>query len=143
MTLIPWSPFKDVSQWRDEMERFWQNAWAGTPFTHNFGPRVEVFQTDNEVVVRAEVPGIANKEELDITATQDTFILRGEFKRAQEIQESAYQRAERSYGTFARQIQLPAQVNPNDARASLQHGVLEVRAPKVEPSQSSVRINIQ
>lgn len=139
MTLIPWMPFKDVSQWRDEMERFWQHAMAGSPLAPGYGPRLEVFQTDSEVVARAEVPGLGSKEDLEISATRDTLTISGETKRNEDVKQVSYHRSERYYGTFSRTINLPAQVNWEEARASYKNGILEVRLPKVEqPKQHKV-----
>jgi len=84
------------------------------------------------VVVTAELPGLVSKDDVEITATENSLSIRGEVRRTQEAAERDYHRSERFYGTFARTVSLPAEVDPERATASYRNGILEIRIPKAD-----------
>lgn len=94
-------------------------------------PTVEVYQTDQEVVVKAELPGM-QPDGVQVEITEDSVHLSGEFKQEDEIKEDNYFRSERQYGSFERMIPLPNRIKDGEAKASFKHGVLEIRAPLAE-----------
>lgn len=138
MEITPWRPWRELSDLREEMMRNWLGRWFG-PL--EAGPRIDLYQTDSEVVVTAELPGLVSKDDVEITATENSLTVRGEVKRAQEAAQQDYFRSERFYGTFARTIGLPAEVEPEKATASYKNGILEIRIPKAA-RQRQKRIQI-
>jgi HSP20 family protein len=100
--------------------------------TH-FGPSVDVQETEKDVIVQADIPGV-NREDLDITVEKDAVILRGETKRDETREERGYHLTERRYGSFYRAVPLPVEVKSEEATARYRNGVLEVRIPKTEAS---------
>lgn len=95
-------------------------------------PRVDVINGETEIIVKADVPGV-KKEDLDITATETELTITGESKEEFEEKKDAYHRIERRWGRFARTVELPGEIKPAEVKAKLDNGILEVRAPKLEP----------
>ena len=105
---------------------------------------MDLYQTDREVVATAELPGIQSKDDIEVTLTPDTLSLRGELKRFHDLEEDNVFHSERYYGSFSRTLPLPAEIKPEEARASLQSGLLEIRMPKTERSlKKAHRVPIQ
>ena len=92
-------------------------------------PKVDILQTENEVVVKADVPGV-KKEDINVTVTEDTITIRGEVKSDYEEKKDDYFHAERFYGTYSRTLPLPVLVASDKATAKFEDGVLTVTAPK-------------
>jgi len=106
-------------------------------------PAVDVLEKDNSIIVRAEVPGL-KKEDIEVTATEDSISLRGEFKREEEAKEEGYFRREMRSGRFFRTIPMPSAINRDQVRASFRDGILEITAPKAEEAQArETKIEIQ
>ncbi|MCG0277053.1 MAG: Hsp20/alpha crystallin family protein [Thermanaeromonas sp.] len=147
MEITPWRqwreglwPWRELASFRDELMRAWPGTWLGGLAE---GPRLDLYQTDREVVVTAELPGLVSKDDVEITATEDSLTIRGEIKRSQEASDRNYHRTERFYGTFARTIGLPAEVEPEKATASYQNGILEIRLPKAaQQKQRRIQISV-
>jgi HSP20 family protein len=96
--------------------------------------KVDVYQTDDEVVVKAELPGLA-KEDVDISLADSTLTIKGEKKREEKVEEDDYVRSERSFGMISRTIELPCEVAADRVTAKMTNGVLEIHAPKTEDSK--------
>lgn len=86
---------------------------------------MDMFGREKEIVVRAELPGVG-RENIKISATDDTLTIRGEVKQKEEIKEEQYYCCERSYGTFSRTISLPVRVQSDKVQATYKNGILEV-----------------
>ncbi len=99
------------------------------PSTEELSPSVDIFEEKNDVVVKAELPGI-KKEDIDVTLTDDTISIAGEKKKEEEVEKKNYYRWESSYGSFARTFTLPAEVQMEKAKTQFKDGVLEIRIPK-------------
>ena len=97
-------------------------------------PRVDVIDRDNEIVVRAEVPGV-DKDNLDVTLSDNTVTIKGSTSHEEKEEKGDYYRCEISRGSFARTVTLPADVDGAKAKASFKDGMLEVTMPKVTPAQ--------
>jgi HSP20 family protein len=115
-----------------DMNRLFEDFWRGfdvpSPFqTWSFSPRVDVDETDTEVRVTAELPGLAEKD-FEVQVTDQTLVLKGEKQEEREDRASGWH--ERSYGRFERALPLPCEVDADRASAQFKHGVLRVRLPK-------------
>jgi HSP20 family protein len=128
------------------MDRLWEavmtNRWRPFQF---FGqakplPAMDVFEKDGAFHVRAELPGMTDKE-VEVTATADTLTITGEKKEEREVKEENYYRTERSYGKFSRQIALPAGADTGQATARFKDGVLEIDIP-IKAVESGKKIEI-
>lgn len=103
---------------------------------------MDVYETPEEVVVKAEMPGIS-KDEIEVTATGSTLTVKGAKKREEEVKEEDYYRCERSFGSIARTVELPGEVRAEKAVAKLTNGLLEVRLPKTEEAKAkSVKVKV-
>jgi HSP20 family protein len=97
-------------------------------------PKIDVVDQDSEVLVRAELPGV-NKEDLDVSLSENMLTLRGQTRREQHVEKDNYFRSEISQGSFLRSIYLPVEVDSDHVTASLRDGILEVKLPKIESSK--------
>jgi len=133
-TKVP-SAFLDAENWFQDVFRrpFSILGLPGLKFpaTEELNPSVDIFEEKNDVVVRAELPGV-NKEDIDITLTDDTISIAGEKKKEKEAEKKNYYRWECSYGSFVRTFTLPAEVQTDKAKTQFKHGILEIRIPKTE-----------
>jgi HSP20 family protein len=111
-------------------------AWE-QPLTH-YHPKIDVMETDREVRVQAELPGMEEKD-VEVLLSNDTLTLKGEKKAEVEEKGKTYYRLERSYGTFHRTIELPAEVQADKVEASFKKGVLTVTLPKSERAREEIR----
>lgn len=147
MSLIRWDPFSELNALRQYVNRFFEAPWLrGTRSgwgMEGYGPRLDVYQTEDEVVASAELPGIESKEDIELSVTENSLTIRGEFKRAQDLKDENFYHSERYYGTFSRTVPLPAEVKPDQAKATYRNGILEVRIPKSDQGRKKpVRIDI-
>lgn len=140
MSMLRWDPFffEDVGGLRRTMDRMFDELLlrnplrTGTPAIPKvWEPPIEMFETNTEVVVRAELPNIDPKK-VDITVLEDTITLKGETKHEEEIKERHYFYRELVHGAFTRTLKLPAPVKGPEAKAVYKDGVLEVKIPKAE-----------
>jgi HSP20 family protein len=119
---------------RGSLARGQQSMWA---------PDVEMFQRGNELVVRADLPGM-NKDDVQVDVADDVLTIQGERKHEREEEREGWYRTERSYGSFCRTIALPEGTIADSAKASFKNGVLEIvlQAPPREVS-SGRRIDVE
>jgi len=131
-------PATTLSSLRDEMNelfnRFWSTASKPCGLAE-WSPALDVSETDEAVLVHAEIPGIDPKD-LDISVVGDTLTVRGE--KADETEQSGrnYHRVERRYGSFTRSLVLPAAVDADNVTATAKQGVVEIRLPKKEEAKA-------
>lgn len=135
------SPFEEMDRFFETMmPRGWMRPfrweWPHMPELAAFDkmPRVDVIDRDNEVLVRAEVPGI-DKGNLEVSVTDNTVTIKGSSSHENKEEKGDYFRREISRGSFARTVALPSDVDGSKAKASFKDGVLEITAPKVEKSK--------
>jgi HSP20 family protein len=121
-----------LSDMRDEMDRLWEvitGRARGLPqFRFQQVPAVDVFEKDGALHVRADLPGLTEKD-VDIEVGEEGLTLSGEKKEEKEVKEEKYYRAERSYGKFIRRIALPKAADVGKAEAKFKDGVLEIDIP--------------
>ncbi|NIS61516.1 MAG: Hsp20 family protein [Proteobacteria bacterium] len=133
--LTPWRPFGELSSLRREMDRLWENFFGERPLTRmwerEWTPSLDVSETKDNFVVKAEVPGIDAKD-IDISLTGDVLTIKGEKRQEREEKEEDYHLVERSYGSFSRSVRLPAEVESSKIKASYKNGILNITLPKSE-----------
>lgn len=133
MSIRRWDPISELSTLRDQMNRMWD---AVRPVIREpEEPRIDVHQTQDEVIAIAELPGIESKDDIEVEVTKEAISLRGEFRRLQDIRDEDYIHSERYIGSFARTIPLPVEVKPEEAQGFFTNGLLEIRIPKTEASK--------
>lgn len=151
------SPFSLVRRMMEDMDRLFSNFGSsqeqldhaglqrGTqsalqPFsTRNlWAPQVEVFERENNIVVRADLPGLT-RDNVDVEIEDETLIIRGERRNDLEDKRDGYYRSERSYGSFYRAIPLPEGIDAGAANASFKDGVLEVTLAKPKQQVSKAK----
>jgi len=106
-------------------------------------PAVDIYETENDLVAKIDLPGI-NQKELDVRVENNTLTIRGERKFDSTLAEDNYVRVERAYGTFSRSFSLPPRVNTEAIAADYTAGVLTLRMPKREeakPKQIQVTVS--
>lgn len=133
--LTRWEPAREMMTLREAMDRLFDDA-----FTHPFNirdgwymstPAVDMYQTDNEVVVRASVPGL-KADEVQINITGDVLTLKGGVKQEEERKDRAWHIREHRFGSFERSIALPTAVKTDKAEAVFENGILTVTLPKAD-----------
>jgi len=133
--IIRRDPYREMMRIRNTMDRFFDEFFTGLPMEWRqpwFGElALDVAEKDDEFIVKASLPGI-NPDDLEITFSQNTLTIKGETKAEKEEEEAHYHLRERRYGSFARSITLPTDVNPDDIHASYEAGVLTLHLPKTE-----------
>jgi HSP20 family protein len=134
--ITEWRPFREVSRLRREMDRFWEDFFgpgrrALQPMTETWLPAIDVSESGDQVIIKAEVPGMDAKE-IEISMVGDMLTIKGEKKSEKEEKGETYHMVERSYGSFVRSIRMPAPVNPDNIEANYKNGVLTVTCPKKE-----------
>lgn len=132
----------DISR---EADRFFSDLFdrGVVRFTDEWAPMVDVSETKDEVIVKAEVPGMT-KEEISVTLQDNVLTLRGEKKQEKEEKDKTFHRVERSYGSFVRSFTLPTLVQEDKVKASYKDGVLHITLPKAEevkPKEISISVN--
>ena len=134
--LIRWEPMREMVTLRDAMDRLLDDAftrpWGLTDDWHGSASLpLDMYQTDDEVVVKAAVPGM-KAEDVQISVTGDMLTIKGETKEKSEVKEKAYHIREQRWGAFERSVSLPTAVVSEKAKAEFEDGVLTVTLPKAE-----------
>jgi HSP20 family protein len=141
------TPFGDFERMRRDMDRLWDSFFErGTLRGEEAGewlPSLDVAETKNEIVVKAEVPGLEPKD-IDISLSDGLLTIKGEKKQEREEKEENYHLVERTYGSFTRSIRLPKEVQSDKINASYKNGILKVVLPKSEEAKKKeVKIKVQ
>ena len=146
MPVVKYSPFVDnddfpagLRLFQDTVNRLFSDQATARPWA----PSVDIFETDNELVLKADVPGVDLKD-IDIRIENGTLSLKGERKFEREENNKGFHRMERSYGSFVRYFTVPDTVDSEHVKADYQGGVLTVTLPKKEiakPKSIKVQVN--
>lgn len=143
-SVIRWDPFRNLTSLQDQMNRLFDSNFRGQTDESaltTWAPSVDIFETDNELVLKADLPEVAEKD-IDIHVENNMLTVRGERKFEQKVKEENYLRVERAYGAFSRSFSLPNTVNTEAIRADYKNGVLTVTMPKrAESKPKQVKIN--
>jgi HSP20 family protein len=142
------SPFFSLQRLADEMDRMFDDFGFGRhagrfPFwreSAGWAPEVDVFQKNNELTIRADLPGL-KKEEVSVDVLDNAVRIHGERRREHAEEREGYHRSERSYGSFSRTIPVPEGAITEQARAEFRDGVLEITMPS-PPASKGRRLEI-
>jgi HSP20 family protein len=130
------------------MDRLFEDFFRGrslAPFGEGWGafsPSVDVVETENQITVSAELPGMSD-EDIEVSLDRGVLTIRGVKSEEQKEERENYYRAERTYGSFQRSIPLPAEVKQDEVEAVFQKGVLTITLPKAEVTESQHKIQIK
>jgi HSP20 family protein len=137
------SPFEEMDRlFEDYFSRGWMRPFRwewpslgemAKPFEGKM-PKVDVIERDDEVIVKAEIPGV-DKKDLDVSVTENSVTIKGTTSHEEKEEKGDYYRCEISRGAYARTVALPSYVDADKAKASFKDGVLELKLPKVEKSK--------
>lgn len=137
---------REMGRLREEVDRMISSVFQQLPFVGResvtWQPSIELFETDREVVLRADLPGVDPKE-LEVEVREGEISIKGQHKEEKEARAENYYHAERRYGSFFRRVPLPVPVKASESRASYKNGVLEVRMPKATPPDRGYRVPIE
>ena len=132
--LTRWEPVREMMTLREAMDRLLDDAFTRPINLRDGGwssPAVDMYQTDNDVVVKAALPGF-KADEVQINITGDLLTLRGERKQEEEKKDRAWHIREHRWSSFERSIVLPTAVKTDKANADFENGVLTITLPKAE-----------
>jgi HSP20 family protein len=141
--LIRISPFHEVTGMREVMDRLMDDG-----FNRPFGgalwdvasvPTMDLYQTDDSVVVKMGLPGV-KPEDIQISVANGVLSVRGEVKEEKEEKEKTYHLRERRYGSFSRSVSLPSNVSADKSEAVFENGILTLTLPKAEEAKAKTII---
>lgn len=148
--IVRWDPFRNLASLYSRLDRLFDGSLRGLQGGQReealegaaWAPAVDILDKENEIVLRADLPGIDPKD-VDIQGQNGTLTLRGEQKFESDVKEDNFRRIERVYGTFVRSFSLPQSVDSEKVGAEYTNGVLEVTLPKrpeAKPKQIKVAV---
>src|SRR6516162_2163742 len=141
MAILRWEPFRDLLAMQHRMDRLFNELGRDAPLYREeaaslsrWAPTADVYETGDNIVVKAELPGVDPKD-LEVRIEDNTLFLKGERKLEKEVKEENYHRIERSYGSFTRSFALPSSVDADKTSAEYKDGVLTLTMPKREEAK--------
>ena len=131
---------------QDEVNRLFEDNFTRERSGHadlaTWAPPVDIYETENELVVKAELPDFQDKD-IDVRIANNTLTIRGERKFEKDVKEENYLRIERAYGAFMRSFSLPNSVSSENIRADYRNGVLTLHMTKREESKpKQIKISV-
>lgn len=152
MAITRWQPFRELSTIRQQLDRLFEDMvsgdrdWMGIPSSMGMWfPAVEIEETDKELILKAEIPGM-NAKDLEVEVTEDQVTLSGDHKEetTHEDKDKNYFRSEFHYGEFKRTIPLPMSIETDKIKSNFKNGVLTLTMPKVMNSPKKVvKVNLE
>ena len=147
MAIVRWEPFRDLMTTQREFDRLFKEAF--TPFfgegelsTRTWAPAVDIFENENDIVLKAELAGVDPKD-VEVRVEDSTLYLKGERKFEKQVKDENYHRVERSYGSFARSFSLPNSINAEKVKAEYKDGLLMLTLPKREEAKpKTIKIDV-
>jgi len=138
MNLIRWSPFRDMTILQNQMNRLFEDALHTWPTesdsTSVWSPTADIYETDNDLILQADLPGIDPKQ-IDVRVENNMLTIRGERCFEPKVKQENFHRVERSYGTFSRSFTLTTAVDSEKVQANYKNGVLSITLPKAEQAK--------
>jgi len=146
MELMRWNPIRDMFNLRYQMNHLFNDVFKPVIpdddrlSMWNWNPTVDIYDNDENIVIKAELPGI-DKKDIVIDVKDGMLTLKGERSSDNEVKDEKYYRRERTFGKFERTFRLPAKVDPEKISADYKDGVLKINIPKpeeIKPKQITV-----
>ena len=138
MELVPWRPFGEVSSFRGEMDKLWDQFFGQRPFagrlTEEWCPSVDISETEDKLLIKAELPGLEAKD-VNVSMSGNLLTIKGEKKKEKEEKDEHHHCMERYSGSFQRYFRIPVNVKTDKVEAVFDKGVLKVTLPKVEEAR--------
>lgn len=136
MSMIRWEPFSELVSLRQAMDRLFEDSLVrpshlASIFGDSLAPALDMYETNNELVVKAIVPGVKT-EDMDINIAGDILTIKAETKVEQETKQENYLCQECRYGVFSRNLSLPTGLKTDKTEANLENGILTLTIPKAE-----------
>jgi HSP20 family protein len=143
MALIRWQPFQEIETLRRQMDRMFDEMnGLNREYQVTWKPAIELQDRDDNIILRAEIPGIEGKD-LDIRVTREAVAISGEHRYEKKAEEKGVFRSEFRYGQFQRVIPLPVAVQNDQVKADFTNGILTLTLPKLETAKKRVvKVNI-
>ncbi len=134
--LTRWEPMREVITLRDAMDHLFDEAFTRPWIARDgdstaYAPAIDMYQTQDDVVVKAAIPGF-KQEDVQINVTGDVLTIKGETRENNEVKEKAYHIREQRWGSFERSVELPTLVTAEKAKAEFENGLLTITLPKAE-----------
>jgi HSP20 family protein len=148
MAIVRWTPFRELSTMQERMNKLFEDVMRSPNRSDEgfavaaWAPAVDIYETDKEIVMKAELPEMQEKD-IEIKVEDNILIVAGERRMEKEVKEENYHRIERSYGSFHRSFTLPQTVDRENIKASYKDGVLKVVLPKrvvLKPKQIKIEV---
>ncbi len=145
-TITRWDPSRGLTSLQDQVNRLFEDSFTRDRSGHadlaTWAPPVDIYETENELVVKADLPDLQDKD-IDVRVENNTLTIRGELKFAKDVNEDNYLRVERAYGSFMRSFSLPNTVSSESIKAEYRHGVLTLQMAKREESKpKQIKISV-
>jgi HSP20 family protein len=135
---FPFLPFQSISRLRDEINRLFENSWSdasrSSEFLHGWAPAIDVFEDQESVTVKAELPGL-KREDIELSVQGSTLTISGERRRDEDPEDTEHFRSETYFGRFQRCIILPQPVDAAQVKATYRDGILCIELPKTEEAR--------
>lgn len=140
MLLTRWEPFDTMRsierEFNEIVNRFFSDA-PEAPQTFMWRPAIEVFREDNDLVIRAELPGIDPEKDVEVSIEGNVLHLKGHRSFDREVSDDRRYMVERAYGEFRRDIALPEGIDPDQMKATYEDGILTITVPLPEALRAS------
>lgn len=149
MALVKWDPMRELEDMSSRLNRLFRSDFGfarpeeGAMTTYEWSPVVDVVETPDEYLIRAELPGVT-KDQVKIDLKNGVLTLTGERKEEKEEKGKRFHRVERSYGSFMRSFTLPSEVDEQKISADHRDGILSIHLPKspsAKPRAVEIRVN--
>jgi HSP20 family protein len=141
-----WDAHHGLSGLQEQVNRLFESSFPGRSDNSaltTWAPAVDIYETENELVVKADLPDVSEKD-LDVRIENNTLTIRGERKFEKKVEEENYLRVERTYGSFSRSFSLPNTVNSEAIKADYKNGVLTLTIPKREEAKpKQIKVNVE
>jgi HSP20 family protein len=144
-TIARLEPFRGLSNLQDQFNRLFNESFRDPgqeSALTTWAPAVDIYETPNELVVKADLPDV-NDKDIDVRVENNLLTIHGERKFEKSVSEENFLRVERAYGSFSRSFSLPNTLNADAIAAEYKNGVLTVTLPKREETKPrQVKVNV-
>ena len=144
-SITRFDPFRNLTSLQEQVNRLFDSSFkanADNSALTTWAPAVDIYETENELVIKADLPDMEEKD-IDVRVENSMLTIRGERKFEESVKEDNYLRVERAYGSFSRSFSLPNTVDTAAIQANYKNGVLRVHLPKrAESKPKQVKIDV-